>query len=75
MQVAGLLTYLPVFPAFPCSKKAQWQTGWKSVMELTAAGQFRIYTGFPFNPKHQLRNQKQGKGKNIWLFPIQRSAF
>jgi len=36
----------------------------KTVKELTAAGQLRICTVFPFNPETLHNgNQKQGKGK------------
>jgi hypothetical protein len=47
MQLAGLLTYsrsscLPIY-------LVNSDLDWKTVKELTAAGQLRIYTVFPFN--------------------------
>jgi len=41
----------------------------KTVIELTAAGQLRIYTVFPFNPSPKTGNQKQGKGNKKWISP------
>jgi len=38
----------------------------KTVIELTAAGQLRIYTVFPFNPNPKIGNQKRCEGsKNV----------
>ena len=48
--LAGLLTYSPfVLPSHPELKSGQWPIEWTMVMELTAAGQLRNYTIFPFN--------------------------
>jgi hypothetical protein len=47
---AGLLTYSPfALPSRP-GYSGQWPLEWATVTELTAAGQLRIYTVFPFNP-------------------------
>lgn len=38
---------LPGWPYLP-TQVGQWRV-WAAVLELTAAGQFRIFTEFPFN--------------------------
>ena len=46
--MAGLLTYFrySCLPIFDLNSDDDWNTN----MKLTAAGQLRIYTIFPFNP-------------------------
>ncbi len=64
---AGLLTYSRV-PGLPIPNKSeQWQIDWKSVKELTAAGQLQIYTVFPFNSGCNAGNQKRCKSSKIKL--------
>jgi hypothetical protein len=48
MALAGLLTCSPF--ARPSLLLQKVANEWTMVMELTAAGQLRIYTVFPFNP-------------------------
>jgi hypothetical protein len=56
---------LPGFrPSHP-DKSEQWQIDWKSVIELTAAGQLQIYTVFPFNSGCKAGNQKRCKSNKI----------
>ena len=45
---SDLLPFCPVFPSRLLI--ATVTNEWTTVMELTAAGQFRSYTWFPFNP-------------------------
>jgi outer membrane receptor for ferrienterochelin and colicin len=56
MQLAGLLTYsrsscLPIYVL-------NSDLDWKTVKELTAAGQLRTYTVFPFNLNCDSYNQE-----------------
>jgi len=61
MALAGLLTCSPFArPSLLLQKVAD---GWTMVMELTAAGQLRIYTVFPFNRGFYTVNLKRCKNK------------
>lgn len=42
------------------------------VAELTAAGQFRIFTGFPFNPGLTARKPKLHKCINFWMIYVRK---
>ena len=64
---------LPVFQPSHPDMSGQWQIDWKSVKELTAAGQLQIYTVFPFNPGCKTGNQKRRKSNKInqyakWMY-------
>jgi len=56
---------LPVFQPSHPDMSGQWQIDWKSVKELTAAGQLQIYTVFPFNSGCKTGNQQRCKTNKI----------
>ena len=56
MLMAGLLT-CSSFACLPVSMRAYSDIVWHRIKELTAAGQFRTRTGFPFNPRRETENQ------------------
>jgi len=62
---AGLLTYSPFAGLPACPDEYRDPTvacRMALVMELTAAGQLRNYTVFPFNPDYYTGNLKRDKG-------------
>ena len=58
---------LPVY-RLPFHYKLESGLEWQTVVELTAAGQFRIYTVFPFNSEALPTETKSGANIGFWLF-------
>jgi len=63
--LAGLLTYSPFArPSHP-EQIRKVANEWAMVMELTAAGQLRIYTVFPFNLLMLVQQKNRESGANL----------
>lgn len=58
---------LPVY-RLPFHYKLESGLEWQTVVELTAAGQLRIYTVFPFNSEALPTETKSGANIAFWLF-------